>query len=124
MTSGVTEPLAGIGEDGSEQSFATVDDIIDKFRKLTRAAMTETQQAALVEAVLDRIGPHAVGDLGELRQILRDLFRRDLRGRDQGCLRAPERGVGNALQLCVGINRRARKRNRRGQPPPKGRDHT
>jgi 2-methylcitrate dehydratase PrpD len=38
---------------GSEQSFATANDIIDKFRKLTRAAMTETQQAALVEAVLD-----------------------------------------------------------------------
>jgi 2-methylcitrate dehydratase PrpD len=38
---------------GSEQSFATANDIINKFRKLTRAAMTETQQAALVEAVLD-----------------------------------------------------------------------
>jgi aconitate decarboxylase len=38
---------------GSEQSFATADEITDKFRKLTRAAMTETQQTALVEAVLD-----------------------------------------------------------------------
>ena len=82
------------------------------------------QRRNLVEPVLDRIGPHAVGDLGELRQILRDLFGRDLRGRDQRRLRATERGVGNALQLCVGIDRRARQRNRRGQPPPKGRDHT
>ena len=38
---------------GSEQSFATADDIVDKFRKLTGAAMTETQQAALIEAVLE-----------------------------------------------------------------------
>jgi 2-methylcitrate dehydratase PrpD len=38
---------------GSEQSFATADEIIDKFRKLTAAAMTETQQAALIEAVLE-----------------------------------------------------------------------
>jgi aconitate decarboxylase len=38
---------------GSEQSFATADEIVDKFRKLTRNAMTEMQQAALIEAVLD-----------------------------------------------------------------------
>jgi 2-methylcitrate dehydratase PrpD len=38
---------------GSEQSFATEDEIIDKFRKLTGAAMMETQQAALIEAVLE-----------------------------------------------------------------------
>ena len=82
------------------------------------------QRRNLVEPVLDRIGPHAVGDLGELRQILRDLFRRDLRGRHQRRLRAAERRVGNALQLGVGIDRRARKRDRRGQPPPHGRDHT
>ena len=82
------------------------------------------QRRNLIEPVLDRIGPHAVGDLGELRQILRDLFRRDLRGRYQGCLRAAERRIGNALQLGIGIDRGARKRNRRGKPPPKGRDHT
>ena len=38
---------------GSEQSFATPDEIIDKFRKLTRGTMAETRQSALVEAVLD-----------------------------------------------------------------------
>src|SRR6478736_468169 len=31
----------------------TVDEIVDKFRKLTRGAMSELQQAALIEAVLD-----------------------------------------------------------------------
>jgi 2-methylcitrate dehydratase PrpD len=37
---------------GSEQSFATADEIVDKFRKLTRHAMSATRQAALVDAVL------------------------------------------------------------------------
>jgi len=37
----------------------------------------------LIEPVLDRIGAHAVGDPGELREILCDLFRRDVRGRNQ-----------------------------------------
>ena len=63
-------------------------------------------------------------DDSDLETILRNLLGRDLRGRDQGGLGATERRVGDALQLCVGVDRRARKRNRRGQPPPKGRDHT
>jgi aconitate decarboxylase len=37
---------------GSEQSFATRSEIVEKFRKLTRAAMTESRQEALVDAVL------------------------------------------------------------------------
>src|SRR5580700_5159883 len=37
---------------GSEQSFASADDIVGKFRKLTRGVMQETQQDALVDAVL------------------------------------------------------------------------
>ena len=37
---------------GSEQSFASADDIIDKFRKLTRAVMPQKQQDALCEAVM------------------------------------------------------------------------
>ena len=37
---------------GSEQFFATEDEIVDKFRKLTRHALSETRQAALVDAVL------------------------------------------------------------------------
>jgi 2-methylcitrate dehydratase PrpD len=36
---------------GSEQNFASEAQIIDKFRKLTRAAMAERQQNALIEAV-------------------------------------------------------------------------
>ena len=51
---------------GSEQSFATADEIIDKFRKLTRAAMSETQQTALVEAVLDMEKLSASKRLAEL----------------------------------------------------------
>ena len=37
---------------GSEQNFASEAQIIDKFRKLTRAAMAERQQNALIDAVL------------------------------------------------------------------------
>jgi aconitate decarboxylase len=37
---------------GSEQSFATRGEIVEKFRKLTRDAMTEARQEALVDAVL------------------------------------------------------------------------
>jgi aconitate decarboxylase len=37
---------------GSEHSFAPAADIVDKFRKLTRATMPKDQQDALVEAVL------------------------------------------------------------------------
>ncbi len=37
---------------GSEQSFASVDDIVGKFRKLTKAAMTAKQQDALIDAVI------------------------------------------------------------------------
>jgi aconitate decarboxylase len=37
---------------GSEQSFASADDIVGKFRKLTRGVMQEKQQDALVDAVL------------------------------------------------------------------------
>ncbi len=36
---------------GSEQSFAGADDIVGKFRKLTRAVMAEKQQDALIAAV-------------------------------------------------------------------------
>jgi aconitate decarboxylase len=38
---------------GSEQSFATQSEIVDKFHKLTRHAMTPARQAALVEATLN-----------------------------------------------------------------------
>src|SRR5712692_8160793 len=37
---------------GSEQSFASTAEIVEKFRKLTRAVMGERQQDALIEAVL------------------------------------------------------------------------
>jgi len=38
---------------GSEQSFADADDIVEKFRKLTRGVMAAKQQDALIDAVRD-----------------------------------------------------------------------
>jgi aconitate decarboxylase len=52
---------------GSEHSFAPADDIIDKFRKLTRAAMPKHQQDALVEAVLK------IETLADARDLIRHL---------------------------------------------------
>ena len=37
---------------GSEHAFATAGEIVEKFCKLTRHAMSTTRQAALVDAVL------------------------------------------------------------------------
>jgi 2-methylcitrate dehydratase PrpD len=53
---------------GSEQSFATADEIVEKFRKLTRHAMSATRQAALVDAVLDLDG---LPDSKRLAELLR-----------------------------------------------------
>ncbi len=53
---------------GSEQSFASADDIVAKFRKLTRSVMAEKQQSALVEAVL---GLDNLADSRELVALLR-----------------------------------------------------
>jgi aconitate decarboxylase len=53
---------------GSEQSFATADEIVEKFRKLTRHAMSATRQAALVDAVLDLDG---LPDSKQLAELLR-----------------------------------------------------
>ena len=55
---------------------------------------------------------------------LRDLIRLDMRGQRERRLRVAKRRVGNALQLGVGVDRRAHECDRRGQPPPDGRDHT
>jgi aconitate decarboxylase len=53
---------------GSEQSFASADDIVAKFRKLTRAVMPDKQQSALVEAVL---GLDNLADSRTLIELLR-----------------------------------------------------
>src|SRR5436309_539456 len=50
---------------GSEHSFAPAEDIVDKFRKLTRAAMPKDQQDALVEAVL------RIETLADVRHLIR-----------------------------------------------------
>ncbi len=53
---------------GSEQSFATQSEIVEKFRKLTRHAMTPARQAAVIEAVL---GLEALPDGRRLVELLR-----------------------------------------------------
>ncbi len=82
------------------------------------------QRWNLIEAVFDRIGAHAIGYFGELRQILRDLFRCDMSSQHERRLGVAERRIGHAQQLGVGIDRRARQIDRGGQPPPDGSDRT
>jgi len=53
---------------GSEQSFAESDEIVGKFRKLTRPGMGAPQQDALIDAVL---GLERLADAGELARLLR-----------------------------------------------------
>jgi aconitate decarboxylase len=53
---------------GSEQSFASAGDIIGKFRKLTRGVMAQTQQEALIGAVM---GLDELADSWELVKLLR-----------------------------------------------------
>jgi aconitate decarboxylase len=53
---------------GSEQSFASAGDIIGKFRKLTRGVMAQTQQEALIGAVM---GLDELADSRELVELLR-----------------------------------------------------
>ena len=72
----------------------------------------------LVEPVVDGIGADAFGDLGQFAQVLRDLLRTDDQRRIMRRLIAPERRIGDALQLRGIIDRRARQRHRRGEPPP------
>jgi aconitate decarboxylase len=50
---------------GSEQSFATADEIIEKFSKLTRAAMPKERQSVLIDAVLN------LEKLSDARQLTR-----------------------------------------------------
>jgi len=50
---------------GSEQSFATSDEIVDKFRKLTRKAIPKSQQDVIVQAVL------GMEDLPNARDLIR-----------------------------------------------------
>ena len=49
-TPGLRNALAAISKEFQKLK---LDEIVDKFRKLTRGAMSEVQQAALIEAVLD-----------------------------------------------------------------------
>ena len=73
-----------------------------------------------VEAVVDRVRPHTVGDLAELAQILIDLAGIDRDIRSEWALAAAERSVGNAVQLLAGPSRRLRHFDRGSEPPPHG----
>jgi aconitate decarboxylase len=53
---------------GSEHSFAPAQDIVNKFRKLTRAAIPKDQQEALIAAMLN---VETLGDMRELTRLLR-----------------------------------------------------
>ncbi len=53
---------------GSEQSFASADDIVDKFRKLTRGVLPEAQQQKLIDAVL---GLEKLDNAAEVARLLR-----------------------------------------------------
>jgi aconitate decarboxylase len=53
---------------GSEHSFAPAQDIVDKFRKLTRAIIPKDQQEALIAAMLN---VETLGDMRELTRLLR-----------------------------------------------------
>src|SRR5258705_5251119 len=52
---------------GSEHSFAPAEDIVNKFRKLTRTAMPKDQQEALIAAMLN---VEMLGDMRELTRLL------------------------------------------------------
>ena len=53
---------------GSEQSFASADDIVAKFKTLTRAVLPPAQQQALIDAVL---GLEKLTDARQLTELLR-----------------------------------------------------
>ena len=73
-------------------------------------------------ALAHRIGAHTVGDLDELRQVLLDLLGRHARCGVERRLVAAKRGVGDAQEFGVRIDRRVQQRDRRGKPPPHGRN--
>src|SRR5262245_35676188 len=74
----------------------------------------------LVEAVVNGIGPHAIGDRLELSEVFIDLARIDGHVRSERVLPAPERGIGDAVQLFAGSKRRLRHFDRRSEPGPAG----
>ena len=65
---GTVEREAREAPRGSEQSFASADDIVAKFRKLTRGVMADKQQNALAKAVL---GLEELDDSRKLIELLR-----------------------------------------------------
>ena len=76
----------------------------------------------LVEAVIGRIGAHAVGDLLELGEVFLDLPGIDRNVRAERVLVAAERRVGDAMHLLARRQRRLRHFDLRAEPSPDGDD--
>src|SRR5262249_17078297 len=72
----------------------------------------------LIETVLDRIRPNAIGDLLKPRQILVDLPRLDVGAGFEGALAGADRRVRDAVELLACRERRVRHFDRGAQPPP------
>jgi aconitate decarboxylase len=68
LRDGTIESETRVAPRGSEHSFASASDIIEKFLKLTRAAMPQRQQTALTDAVLNL---EKLEDSKQLVQLLR-----------------------------------------------------
>ena len=75
----------------------------------------------LVEAMVGRIGAHAVGDALELGEVVLDLPGIDRDVGPERVLTRAERGVGNAVELRPRRQRRVRHLDRGAEPSP-GRD--
>src|SRR5262249_42124729 len=80
--------------------------------------MTLGEFRDLIEAVIDRVGAHAVGDLLELSQILIDLPGIDGTIRPERALPPPKRGVRDAIKLLARRQRGWRHLDRRPEPCP------
>ncbi len=76
----------------------------------------------LVEAMIGRVCPHAVGDLLEVGQVLVDLAGIDRNVGAERVLVAAERGVGYTVEFLAGGEGRRRHRDRRPEPHPYGDD--
>ena len=85
-------------------------------------AVASSDLRNLIEPMVGRIGSHAIGDLLELCQILLDLAGIDGNVRTERILRSPEWGIGDAVELLAGLQRRRRHCHRAPEPGPGGDD--
>src|SRR5512136_184713 len=72
----------------------------------------------LVEPEIDRIGAYAIRKLGETREIVLNLSRRDHDGGVEWRLAAPERRVGYAIELFTAPELGWHQKHRTAKPSP------